>query len=114
MCRFYKDFIDKVAAGRNMRAEEVARVAKGRIWTGRDAYQLGLVDELGGLTKAIALAKQMARLPQVTILCSFCRSHIVADATDSIEETKATLYWLKRLSPNLAHSNAGGPVGLLA
>ncbi|KAL0051364.1 hypothetical protein WJX82_006285 [Trebouxia sp. C0006] len=62
--RFYKDFVDKVAAGRNMRAEEVARVAKGRIWTGRDAYQVGLVDELGGLTKAIALAKQMARLPQ--------------------------------------------------
>ncbi len=78
VCRFYKDFIDKVAAGRNMRAEEVARVAKGRIWTGRDAYQLGLVDELGGLTKAIALAKQMAELPQVTTPRSFCRSHIVA------------------------------------
>ena len=71
-----------------MRAEEVARVAKGRIWTGRDAYQVGLVDELGGLTKAIALAKQMARLPQVTILCSFCRSHIVADATTASKKPK--------------------------
>ena len=53
-----------------MKPEEVHKIAKGRIWTGQDAFQLGLVDELGGLTRAIALAKQLADLPQVPILMS--------------------------------------------
>ena len=96
MCRFYKDFIDKVAAGRNMRTEEVAIVAKGRMWTGRDAYQLGLVDELGGLTKAIALAKQMAKLPQVTTLHGFCRSHIVVDLSDYAASNEPKLLCIGR------------------
>ena len=70
VCRSYKDFVLKVAAARNMKPEEVHKIAKGRIWTGQDAFQLGLVDELGGLTRAIALAKQLADLPQVPILMS--------------------------------------------
>ena len=75
-----------------MRAEEVARVAKGRIWSGRDAYQLGLVDELGGLTKAIALAlaKQMAELPQVISLECFCGS-CIAGFTDDTALKKSRL-----------------------
>lgn len=70
VCKSYRDFVLKVAAARNMKPEEVHKVAKGRIWTGQDALHLGLVDELGGLTRAIALAKQLAHLPQVTILMS--------------------------------------------
>lgn len=45
--------------------EQLRKIAKGRIWTGADAFRLGLVDELGGLTKAVALAKQLAHLPEV-------------------------------------------------
>lgn len=96
MCRFYKDFIDKVAAGRNMRTEEVTRVAKGRIWTGRVAYQLGLVDELGGLTKAIALAKQMAELPQVTASQCCCRFCVVACFTAYTASKKPKLLCIGR------------------
>lgn len=46
-----------------MTVEEVRKVAKGRVWTGRQALQLGLVDELGGLQDAILLAKAEAGLP---------------------------------------------------
>lgn len=50
-----------------MKYKEVQKIAKGRIWTGAEAHRLGLVDELGGLSRAIALAKQLAGLPKVRV-----------------------------------------------
>ena len=59
----YARFIVRVAEGRGIGAEKVAKIAKGRIWTGREAYELGLIDRLGGLETAIAEARVMMRLP---------------------------------------------------
>ena len=59
----YDQFIERTAAARHMTPEKVDEVAQGRVWTGEQAKQLGLVDELGGLYKAIDLAKQRARIP---------------------------------------------------
>jgi protease-4 len=59
---FYQDFIEKVAEGRGLSVEEVDRIGRGRIWTGRQAKENGLIDELGGLSEAIVLAKEMAGL----------------------------------------------------
>lgn len=59
----YDQFIERTAAARHMPPEKVDEVAQGRVWTGAQAKQLGLVDELGGLYKAIDLAKQRARIP---------------------------------------------------
>jgi len=58
--RVYDDFTTKVAEGRNMEKEKVLSVAKGRIWTGEDAKELGLVDELGGFDVALRLAREEA------------------------------------------------------
>ncbi len=58
--RIYEDFTSKVAEGRKLPREEVLKIARGRIWTGEDAKRLGLVDELGGIPKALELAKQAA------------------------------------------------------
>ena len=58
--RVYEDFTTKVAAGRKMPIEKVREVAKGRIWTGEDGQDIGLVDELGGYATALALAKEAA------------------------------------------------------
>jgi len=58
----YDGFVSKVAAGRNMKREAVEAVAEGRIWTGASAKRVGLVDELGGLPAALALAKTKAGL----------------------------------------------------
>ena len=60
---FYDQFVEKVAASRKMAPEKVDAVAQGRVWTGRQGKQVGLVDELGGLERAIAVAKQRARIP---------------------------------------------------
>ncbi|MGO9660816.1 MAG: signal peptide peptidase SppA [Acidimicrobiales bacterium] len=61
--RVYEDFVAKVAAGRGMTVQAVHEVAKGRVWTGADAHVRGLVDELGGLDHAAALARRRAGLP---------------------------------------------------
>jgi protease-4 len=61
--RVYADFTGKVAAGRDMTSEAVAAVAKGQVWTGADARERGLVDELGGLATALALAAEAAGAP---------------------------------------------------
>ena len=58
----YDQFIERTAAARHMTPEKVDEIAQGRVWTGEQAKQLGLVDELGGLYKAIDLAKQRARI----------------------------------------------------
>jgi protease-4 len=60
---FYDIFIQRVAQTRKIPAEMVRKVAGGRIWTGRDALDIGLVDELGGLTEAIEAARKMANIP---------------------------------------------------
>ncbi len=58
--RVYDDFTGKVAEGRGLPLEQVLGAAKGQVWTGRDAKELGLVDELGGYRTALALARQAA------------------------------------------------------
>lgn len=71
--RIYDDFLDRVSEGRSLPRERVAEIAQGRVWTGADALELGLVDSLGGLEDAIARAADRAGLtehqlyfPQVT------------------------------------------------
>ena len=58
----YKGFKQHVAAGRHMSEEQVEAVAKGRVWTGEDAKQKGLVDALGGYRVALRLAKEAAHI----------------------------------------------------
>jgi protease-4 len=60
----YDTFVEKAAQGRNTTPERIDAVGQGRVWTGRQAKQIGLVDELGGLERAVALAKQRAKIAQ--------------------------------------------------
>lgn len=62
----YADFTGKVEQGRSLSPEMVDKVARGRIWTGADAKEVGLVDALGGLTDAIAEAKKDAGIDEKT------------------------------------------------
>ena len=60
---FYSAFVEKAAASRHMTAAQIDAVAQGRVWTGQQARDRGLVDELGGLDAAVAIAKQRAGIP---------------------------------------------------
>ncbi len=66
MRSFYQGFVRKVAASRKMPVEKVEQLAEGRVWTGAQARQHGLVDALGGLDRAIALAKERAGITAET------------------------------------------------
>ncbi len=59
----YDTFVEKAAAGRHTTPERIDAIAQGRVWTGAQGKQIGLVDELGGLDRALAVAKQRAKLP---------------------------------------------------
>ena len=58
----YDDFTSRVAQGRDIPLERVKEIAKGRVWTGAQAKEIGLVDELGGIMKAIEVAKEVAEI----------------------------------------------------
>ena len=60
---FYDGFVEKVAESRHTTPEKIDALAQGRVWTGKQAKQNGLVDALGGLDAAVAIAKQRAKLP---------------------------------------------------
>jgi protease IV len=60
---FYDQFVEKAAASRHRKPEEIDAIAQGRVWTGRQAKDLGLVDALGGLDTAVAIAKERAKIP---------------------------------------------------
>ena len=62
MEQIYGQFVDKVAEGRKKTPDEIRAIAQGRVWTGEHAIQNGLVDQLGGMRDAFALAKEKAKI----------------------------------------------------
>jgi protease-4 len=66
--RIYDDFITKVAEGRKLKKEQVDSIAQGRVWAAIDAKKIGLVDEFGGLDKALEIAKTKAKINDCRII----------------------------------------------
>lgn len=64
----YEQFLERVATARNLPLEEVERLGRGRVWTGRQARDLKLVDELGGLFQAMEAARELTGIPPETEL----------------------------------------------
>ncbi|XP_030493781.1 serine protease SPPA, chloroplastic [Cannabis sativa] len=84
--RAYQQFRDKAAFSRSMSEDKMEKVAQGRVWAGKDAASRGLVDAIGGLSRAVAIAKQKANIPQ---------------------DRKVTLVELSRPSPTLPEILSG-------
>ena len=63
MDRTYEEFVQRVSTGRRIPIARVREIARGRVWTGAQGKTLGLVDQLGGLTEAIAKARELANIP---------------------------------------------------
>ncbi|BEH00572.1 signal peptide peptidase SppA [Bacteroides sedimenti] len=64
----YNTFLSRCAEGRKMSKEKMEKIAEGRVWTGEKAKKIGLVDELGGIDKAIQIAAQKAKVKEYTLL----------------------------------------------
>ncbi|MFN3330378.1 MAG: signal peptide peptidase SppA, partial [Pyrinomonadaceae bacterium] len=106
---YYTDFVPKVAKGRNKTIEEVDSIGQGRVWTGLQAKEKGLVDEIGGLERAIEIAKELAGIPAdqevQRVVYPRTRSFIESLLGGPEEESFFTLYKkneaIEALPPNL-------------
>ncbi|MGH6901346.1 MAG: S49 family peptidase, partial [Geminicoccaceae bacterium] len=106
--RVYAAFTEGVARGRDLPRDEVLEIAQGRVWTGQQAKELGLVDELGGFTHALALAREEAGIApdQPVELRPFPRPRafwqqaldLLADPPGLID---SVLPWLQLLQPGI-------------
>src|SRR5512133_3081411 len=65
--QIYGDFVGKVAMGRKMEASQVDSIGQGRVWSGSSAIEIGLIDEMGGLTTAIKGAAELAGLSEYSL-----------------------------------------------
>ena len=66
--RVYSTFLKHVAKGRNMTTEQVDTIGQGRVWSGSDAIEIGLIDEFGGLKRAIEEAKNLADIKDYRVM----------------------------------------------
>lgn len=102
--RAYTDFVGLVAEGRGMTPAQVREVARGRVWTGRQALERHLVDHLGGFSVALARARELAGIPadarvqlryypmQENPFASFARLFgVSADAVEGLARLNAVL-----------------------
>ena len=64
----YDTFLQHVAEGRKKKKEDIDAIGQGRVWSGKSAIEIGLIDEFGGLNKAIEAAKEMAKLTEYRIV----------------------------------------------
>jgi len=83
--KIYTQFLTRVSEGRHMKMETVAILARGRVWSGEDALRIGLVDELGGLSKAIAYACKTQTAPKV-IYYPIVKKNTISEIAEMIEQ----------------------------
>jgi protease-4 len=108
--RGYELFISRCAEGRNTSNDEIKLVAEGRVWTGADALELGLVDVLGGLNEAIAIAATKANLTDNYAVAEYPKqkdalTQILEDLTGEELSTRL-LQWQIRKNPEFSILNS--------
>jgi protease-4 len=92
MQAFYDNFVEKVAAARQTSPEKIDQIGQGRVWTGQQAKEVGLVDLLGGLQVAVNTAKQRAKIPpdeEVELVIYPPRRSFYEVLSESFEQTPA-------------------------
>jgi len=60
----------------SLQVDQMETVAQGRVWSGHDAFSRGLVDSVGGLSQALAIAKQKANIPKDKKVCSIIKTYV--------------------------------------
>lgn len=105
----YVQFRDKAALSRSMTVDKMEEVAQGRVWTGKDAVSRGLIDAIGGFSRAVAIAKQQANIPQdrqVTLVELTRPSPTFPQILSGIGSTLVGADWaMKELLQDLADSD---------
>ena len=108
--RGYELFVSRCAEGRNTTNDEIKRIAEGRVWTGADALSIGLVDVLGGLDDAIAIAAEKAGLTDNYAIAEYpvqkdALTQLLEDLTGE-SLTTTLLKWQLRQNPEFSILNS--------
>lgn len=98
--KVYDVFIGRVAEGRKMSKDEVDSIGQGRVWSGTDALRIKLVDELGGLTEAIAYAAKQAKLKEYKINDLPAQKNPIDELLGKVEADAETRLIKKHLGEN--------------
>ena len=103
-------FIEKVARGRTeLTVEDVDKLGRGRIWSGRQAKDNGLVDELGGLSLAVAIARERAGLGEKSVeIVEFPKKTWMSQLLGNLGLPLASLWEAKRPSKDIPNSFENG------
>jgi protease-4 len=98
--RIYEQFVERVAAARKMKVEQVDAVAQGRVWTGKQAHDHKLVDELGGLYEAVRKARELAKLDEDApiMLWHGGGKPMAAQLAEHLNPAASLQYWQENLS----------------
>ena len=109
----YDGFVSRVAEGRKMPAGTVAQSAKGRVWSGQQAKQLGLVDSLGGLQDAITVARELGGIPadQPTVIRVYPEPLSPVEAFKAVINGDSDIKGAVRGDLNSIAADLGGPIG---
>ena len=102
---FYDQFVEKAASSRHSTPEKIDALAQGRVWTGQQARDRGLVDELGGLERAIALTKERAKIPadsDVEVVVYPPRKSFYEILSDQVNGTNESVRMAQWLSASLS------------
>lgn len=95
--RIYNDFVSKVADGRKLSKEFVDSIAQGRVWAATDAKKIGLVDEIGGLNKAVAIAAEKAKLKDYRKVNLPDEEDVIENLIGGFDENITTYFAKKQL-----------------
>lgn len=87
---FYQTFISRVAEGRKMSTEEIDKIGQGRVWSGLNALEIGLVDEIGGINDAVKKAVEFAGIDKYVIREYPEKSDFVAQIVKEVSENSST------------------------
>lgn len=96
----YDVFVSRVAAGRKMSAAAVDSIGQGRVWIGRDALRIGLVDTLGGMQDAINIAKHLAKLDTYQVVELPARKEAIKELIEGLTEDARTTLLGSQLTEN--------------
>jgi protease-4 len=112
----YDGFVSRVADGRKLPAGTVAQSAKGRVWSGQQAKQLGLVDSLGGLEDAIGVARELGGIPadQPTIIRVYPEPLSPIEALKALATGDSDIKGEIRGDFDTISADLDGPIGAMA
>jgi protease-4 len=95
--------VKRCADGRNKKVDEIKAIAEGRVWTGEDALKLGLVDKIGGIDEAIALAVKKAKLKAYNVKSFPAKEDFATKLMKSLGEDMETRFMKAQLGEQYKH-----------